>query len=134
MTSEDLLRADYQRLMEAIQAHHDQHADDRCWMDDQRLYAAAGLEPADLRVGNKAEMLLNCARFVNRRCEEGHWPSYADLEAEIGRLHQTIDKVAAQLEGMADAEVEGSLPSGAVCRWLAGLLRSARTNGPKPGE
>lgn len=73
-------------LKNAIADHHRQKADDRCIEDDDRLYAAAGLPPCERRVGDKTEMLLNCARFIERRCEGGHWPSYAELEKEIERF------------------------------------------------
>lgn len=69
-------------LRVAIKTHHSQKADDRCILDDDRLYAAAGLPPCDRRVGDKAAMLKNCERFIERRCESGGWPSYAQLEAE----------------------------------------------------
>jgi hypothetical protein len=78
-------------LHKAIADHHGQKADDRCWMDDERLYAAAGLPPADVRVGDQEAMLNNCARFIRRRTECGAWPSYAELEAEVARLRQQVE-------------------------------------------
>ena len=74
------LAAENERLLAAIREHHAQVADDRCVPDDDKLYAAAGLPPADRRVGDKAAMLKNCEKFVERRCEEGGWASYADLQ------------------------------------------------------
>jgi hypothetical protein len=35
-------------------------------------------------------MLVNCARFIDRRCEAGGWPTYAELEAEIVRLKKAL--------------------------------------------
>jgi hypothetical protein len=35
-------------------------------------------------------MLANCARFIERRCEGGGWPSYAELETEITRLRAEL--------------------------------------------
>lgn len=70
-------------LYAAIKKHHDQKAADRCIDDDTELYAAAGLGPADHRVGDKFQMLQNCARFIDRRCQGGHWPSYAELENRL---------------------------------------------------
>ena len=75
--------ADRDRLLAAIRKHHAQRADDRCHLDDEELYAAAGLPPADTRVGDKAAMLKNCERFLERRCAGGHWPTYAELEAIV---------------------------------------------------
>lgn len=74
-------------LADAIRAHRDQHADDRCWMDDFDLYSALddGATP-DNRVGDKAEMLKNCERFLATRCAGGKWTSYAELTAERDRL------------------------------------------------
>ncbi len=72
------------RVTAAVKEHHDQKADDRCWMDDDKLYAAVGLSPPDRRVGDKAAMLENCKRFVSNRCDGGGpWKSYRELEAEL---------------------------------------------------
>lgn len=79
-------------LLNAIKEHHSQKADDRCWMDDDKLYEAAGLSPVDRRVGDKAEMLRNCERFLERRCESGGpWKSYAELEEENERLRSLLN-------------------------------------------
>ncbi len=80
-------------LRAAVKAHHDQKADDRCVEDDDKLHAAAGLPPCDRRVGSKEEMLANCARFIERRCEGGGWPSYRELENEIERLRNIITAI-----------------------------------------
>ncbi len=84
--------AERDRLLVAIVEHHAQKADDRCIEDDDRLYAAAGLPPCDRRVGDKAAMLANCARFIERRCESGDWRSYADLEALIRRATLAVEE------------------------------------------
>jgi hypothetical protein len=81
-------------LRAAITEHHAQKADDRCVEDDDRLYAAAGLPPCDRRVGDKAAMLENCRRFVERRCEGGGWPTYAELEAEVDALRRKLCELA----------------------------------------
>lgn len=77
-------------LIFAVREHHAQKADDRCWLDDVKLYQAAGLPVPDNRVGDKLAMLTNCERYIDRRCEGGHWPTYAELEAEIERLRALI--------------------------------------------
>ena len=78
-----------EQLLAAIRRHHSQRADDRCFLDDIELYAAAGLDPADTRVGNKDAMLENCKRFLAQRCESGGpWRSYAELEAENAHFRQ----------------------------------------------
>ena len=59
-------------LREAIETHRSQKADDRCIEDDDRLYEALGDGiKCDRRVGSKEEMLHNCSRFIERRCEGG---------------------------------------------------------------
>lgn len=70
-------------LYAAIYEHHSQKADDRCIEDDDRLYAAAGLPPCDRRVGDKAAMIVNCARFIENRCQGGGWATYAELERQL---------------------------------------------------
>jgi hypothetical protein len=79
------------RLWRAVQDHHRQKADDRCIEDDDRIYEAAHLPPCDRRVGSKDEMLKNCARFIERRCLEGGWPTYASLETEVMGLKAVTD-------------------------------------------
>ena len=71
----------------AIRQHRDQKADDRCIEDDDRLYGVLGDGiPCDRRVGDKAAMLANCARFIERRCQGGYWPDYVDLEDRVKAL------------------------------------------------
>lgn len=78
------------RLRHAIAEHHAQKADDRCIEDDDRLYTAAGLPPCDRRVGDKAAMLENCRRFIERRCEGGGWPTYVQLEGHLQRRETAL--------------------------------------------
>lgn len=97
------LLAEVQRLRSAIRRHRDQRADDRCWLDDDVLYAALGDGiRCDRRVGSKEEMLANCERFIDRRCEGGYWPNYADLEAEIARLKTVVESLATRCAGQAE--------------------------------
>lgn len=73
-------------ILDALAEHHRQKADDRCVRDHERLYAAAGLPPADFRVGDKFSMAKNCLRFVENECVGGGWPTYVELEGEILKL------------------------------------------------
>jgi hypothetical protein len=74
-------------LRAAIQKHHDAHADDLCWLDDNALYEAAGLPQRDNSVGDPDAMLANCKRFIAQRCQAGGgWKSYAELESERDEL------------------------------------------------
>src|SRR5688572_13381619 len=86
------MRARIAALESAIRNHRDQKADDRCIEDDDRLYEALGDGiKCDRRVGSKTEMLANCQRFINNRCETGGpWKSYAELEAELAALREFV--------------------------------------------
>lgn len=92
------------RLLAAVREHHGQKADDRCVEDDDRLYEAADLPPCDRRVGSKEEMLRNCERFIDRRCEGGGpWRSYADLEQDNERLRVLLTQISQAACGRGDA-------------------------------
>lgn len=95
-------RCCYRDLLQAVIAHHGQRADDRCFLDDHLVYAAAGLPVADNRVGDKAAMLENCKRFIDKRCAGGGWASYAELESANAKLKaeltQAFERIAAQSE------------------------------------
>lgn len=85
-----------QSLRTAIEEHRAQKADDRCIEDDDKLYEALGDGiKCDRRVGDKYEMLGNCARFIDRRCEGGGWPSYVDLEKELTDAHNALSLLGA---------------------------------------
>jgi hypothetical protein len=72
---------------DAIRTHRSQHLDDRCWMDDQELYAVLGDgDLGDNSTPDKAKMLENCSRFIDQRCKPGEWKSYQELEAEVAAL------------------------------------------------
>lgn len=92
----ELFELECRVLRAAIVEHHDQKADDRCIEDDDKLYAAAVLPPCDRHVGSKEAMLANCKRFIERRCEGGKWPSYAELEKEIAVLKESRATVVDQ--------------------------------------
>jgi HEPN domain-containing protein len=104
------LREERDRLRAAIAKHRSQKADDRCIEDDDELYAALGDGvKCDRRVGDKAAMLANCKRFIERRCEGGHWPSYAEVEAErdearegIRAAHKVLDEFGVKREDEVD--------------------------------
>jgi hypothetical protein len=90
-------------LEEAIKLHRSHKADDRCIEDDDRLYEVLGDGiKCDRRVGSKEEMLANCKRFIERRCEGGGWPSYAELETKL-REAEARDDVKEKLIVLADS-------------------------------
>lgn len=127
-SEKEQLREENRRLRQAIETHRAQKADDRCIDDDDVLYAALGDGiKCDRRVGSKEEMLKNCARFIDRRCEGGKWSTYAELEARLSsdpvnlvrmanltRHHSTLSKRILRL--MAElgelSEAFGSVESG----------------------
>lgn len=79
------------QLEDAIKTHRSQKADDRCIEDDDRLYEVLGDGiKCDRKVGCKEDMLKNCKRFIENRCEGGGWPSYAELEEKLSKTTQLI--------------------------------------------
>jgi hypothetical protein len=83
-----------ERLEAAIRKHRDQKGDDRCWMDDQDLYAALGAESihADTSLPPREEFMESCRRFYAQR-QAPHdgigrhdCMTIAQLEAEVERL------------------------------------------------
>lgn len=72
------------RLQEAIREHRDQRGDDRCWLDDLKLYSALGEDViANNNLPPKDKFLANCGRFYDSRCHNANWPSYQELEAIV---------------------------------------------------
>jgi hypothetical protein len=93
---------DLSATREAIRKHHAQHADDLCWMDDNELYAAAGLPPREPTVGDPEAMLANCRRYIAQRCKPGGgWKSYAELEAELAAAKAEIERLRKHVEPAA---------------------------------
>lgn len=80
--SEEASVAALNKLLAAVQEHRDQKADDRCWLDDLKLYAAAGLHVADNTISDPEAMLENCKRFIACRMAKGKWKTYQELERE----------------------------------------------------
>jgi hypothetical protein len=67
--SPDLLKEEIRRLRDVIRYHRDQKGDDRCWVDDLRLYeilpeGAVGL---DTTLPTEEVFLENCKRFCRSR-------------------------------------------------------------------
>ena len=81
-------------LKNAIRKHRDQKADDRCVFDDEELYSVLNEPiPCDRRVGSKEEMLKNCKRFIETRCEQGGWKTYQELEQENKELKLEVKRL-----------------------------------------
>jgi len=80
------------RAFEAIRKHRSQKADDRCIEDDDRLYEVLGDGiKCDRSVGDKEAMLKNCKRFIENRCTNGKWPTYAELEQKVAELQASLN-------------------------------------------
>lgn len=111
-------------LLKVIREVHSQRADDLCWMDIDRIFAAAGLPVPDRRVGDKAAMKVNCNRFIDTMCSGGGWKAYAELEARISELESA-------LQPFAELGKQVSSTSMFYTPCLAGLvlLRAAKTLG-----
>lgn len=84
-------------LADAIKKHRAQKADDRCIFDDDVLYDALGDGiKCDRRVGSQEAMLQNCERFIKCRTEQGHWPTYVELETERDTLKLEVEVLRAR--------------------------------------
>lgn len=91
------------KLEVAIKEHRAQQLDDRCWLDDQKLYAV--LEDGDLgdnRTPPMEEMLKNCKRYLETRCQPGPWKTYQQLEAELANAKKEIEALRLRYEFWKD--------------------------------
>jgi hypothetical protein len=94
------LRAEVGRLRAAIREHKDRRGDDRCWLDDGKLYSVLdGGGSRDSSLPPKCEFLESCARFWEQRQhpeDKGRRAgemTIAQLEAEVGRLGAELDRL-----------------------------------------
>jgi len=92
------LLAEVERLRNAIREHQAQRGDDRCWLDDRRLYEAAGLGLAATALPPRCEFLASCERYweQRQRPEEktaAGGMTIAQLEAEVERLRAALRTV-----------------------------------------
>ena len=87
------------RLESAIREHRDAQGDDRCWLDDVKLYRAlngTGDFGPDMELPPKCDFLMSCARFWEQRqrpseknaarSSEPERMTLAQLQAEVERL------------------------------------------------
>jgi hypothetical protein len=90
-----------ERLEAAIRKHRDQKGDDRCWMDDQDLYAALGAESihADTSLPPREEFMESCRRFYAQR-QAPHdgigrhdCMTISQLEAEVIRITGELNRL-----------------------------------------
>lgn len=90
-------QAEAERLRAAIAEHHAQRGDDRCWLDDLKLYAAAGIDadPADLALPARGDFLASCERYwcQRQRPEDRTRPpgkTIGQLERENAELRKLL--------------------------------------------
>lgn len=79
-----------ERLRAAIRKHRDQRGDDRCWMDDEELYAVLSEGYTPPKRDTSIE-LKNCEKYIASR----HDPrvTYTSPEREIERLRTLLRRV-----------------------------------------
>lgn len=82
-----------QRLLAAIREHRDQGGDNRCWLDDEKLYSVLpeGFEQTDLALHDPCDMLPNCVRFLLSRQPKG--VPYISPQVEIDKLRAKVKQL-----------------------------------------
>ena len=90
-------------LIKAIRKHRDQRGDDRCWRDDEELYAALpeGYTPP---ARDTTVELENCKRFIESR--QNPKTEYVSPEREIERLRNENQRLRATLKIKSDMSIE----------------------------
>lgn len=84
-------------LEDAIREHRDQKGDDRCWLDDQKLYRAIGGD-ADLSLPPKHDFLKSCDRYWEQR--QSLCDKFAMKHPTIGQLNRQIEALTAQRDAL----------------------------------
>lgn len=113
--------AEVERLRAAIRQHRDQRGDDRCWLDDARLYRSLGADPEDCNIDGtlppKCEFLKSCERYWEQRqsaneklSSEASAMTVAQLEAEIARLKAELDLWHSIFDHRTPREESGDIP------------------------
>lgn len=114
------LRAEIIRLRDAIRSHRDQRGDDRCWLDDEKLYAALpdGI-PAKTQLDQEL-MLKNCARFIGTRQHPSDRFSWGDVQGGgmLAVLEQAEQELPALLLNPNDWRGAYSFIDEPVLEWL----------------
>ena len=67
LMNRDELLAEVERLRAAIREHKNQLSDDRCWLDDSKLYSVLDDRGYDSSLPPKCEFLESCSRFFEQR-------------------------------------------------------------------
>lgn len=88
------------RKVEAgVREHRDARGDDRCWQDDEALYALLpeGYTPP---ARDTAVELAQCVEYIN--CRHNPATAYVSPQREIDRLRAALASVAADIAAMAN--------------------------------
>jgi len=130
-----MAQAEIERLKNAIRRHRDERGDDRCYLDDARLYEVLGEGQPDTTLPPRDVFLSNCARFWECRqanpdpveAERAYRKGgefeqlkarVTELENQKCRLQATVDQ---QLEALAHWRREADRDTGRIEK-----LRQAR--------
>lgn len=110
--SPSALWAENQKLLAAIREHAFEKGDDRCWIDDEKLYAAAGIDLAETNTAlpPKDEFLGNCARYHACRQKPGAvYVTPAEHLKRVGRAMYNLGARQALKESEVEAELEKTI-------------------------
>lgn len=100
MARAELAEGERDRLAAAIRAHRDQRGDDRCWLDDESLYAA--LPEGHTPPARDAKVEIdNCIRYISTRRRPG--TVYVSPQRRIEELEAERDRLAAENAGLRQA-------------------------------
>jgi hypothetical protein len=88
-----------ERLQQAIRQHRDEKGDDRCWMDDERLYAVLpeGYTPP---ARDSSVELENCRRFI--ACRRNPATEYVSPQRRIEELQEWRDSVSVAVKNLPE--------------------------------
>jgi hypothetical protein len=95
--------AEVARLQAAILKHRHQRGDDRCWLDDDELYAALGDSYVCYReLPAECEFLESCRRYWRQRQtpDERDTPR-PECEMTIGQMQEEIPALRAEVAGLS---------------------------------
>lgn len=93
-------------LQQAVEKMHEvwksANWDDRCWLDLNEVFVAAGLEPAPLGLPRSEVFLANCVRF--ERCASANLPYKTEdpRDVTIMELRQQNTELLGQVRTAAD--------------------------------
>jgi hypothetical protein len=119
MSDIEQLRDERDRLLSAIRAHRDARGDDRCWLDDEVLYAALpeGYTPP---ARDTAVELARCEQYIRNRHR---------LDVTYVSPQRRIEELEAEL---ATAREQLEFQRARADKWVDIAARRGRTTPPPP--